>query len=406
MKDLFKMYYVPDQKEFEQLWSECIFIFDANVLLNLYRYSNKTTEIFQDIIKKLSKRIWIPHQVALEYQANRVSVIYEQQEAYNRVRQGITKASSDLFVRLEDELKSYKRSHPVIDVSTITSRIDSFIKTIHDELEKQEKNHPNYIQDDSIRQLLEEEFLGKIGTTYNQQQLTIINEEGEKRYKRKQPPGFKDAADKKDKRRYHGDLIIEDQYGDLIVWKQIIDKALAEQMPVIFVTDDAKEDWWQKEHGKTVGPRVELLNEFTHKTEQKFYMYESYRFIEYAQNFLQQQIDTTAIQEVQDLKESKEREERELSEGEKLLREAWKQNPNRKNLRISLNHPVKYKSGERVFHDKWGKGVVISAKGEGSDHEVRIAFPAPIGIKRFLAKFAPIKRYRSEEINDSENDSR
>ena len=51
-----------------------------------------------------------------------------------------------------------------------------------------------------------------------------------------------------------------------------------------------------------------------------------------------------------------------------------------------------WKVGDRAEHGKWGIGTVVSVKGEGEGTELDIAFPKPIGIKRLLAKFAPIKK--------------
>ncbi|MFE5324664.1 DNA helicase PcrA [Paenibacillus sp. NPDC056579] len=51
-----------------------------------------------------------------------------------------------------------------------------------------------------------------------------------------------------------------------------------------------------------------------------------------------------------------------------------------------------YKMGDKVAHGKWGTGVVVAIKGSGDDTELQIAFPAPVGVKRLLAKFAPITK--------------
>lgn len=48
--------------------------------------------------------------------------------------------------------------------------------------------------------------------------------------------------------------------------------------------------------------------------------------------------------------------------------------------------------GNKASHKKWGIGTVVSVKGEGEGTELDIAFPSPIGIKRLLAKFAPIEK--------------
>ncbi|SEQ83089.1 ATP-dependent DNA helicase PcrA [Virgibacillus subterraneus] len=48
--------------------------------------------------------------------------------------------------------------------------------------------------------------------------------------------------------------------------------------------------------------------------------------------------------------------------------------------------------GDKAKHNKWGVGTVVKVQGEGEAMEMDIAFPAPTGIKRVLAKFAPITK--------------
>lgn len=70
MKKLFPGYYRPSETDFASLWDNCIFVFDANVLLNLYRYSTETSAELIDIMDKISDRLWLPFQVASEYQSH------------------------------------------------------------------------------------------------------------------------------------------------------------------------------------------------------------------------------------------------------------------------------------------------------------------------------------------------
>ncbi|MCG7337407.1 DNA helicase PcrA [Sporosarcina sp. ACRSM] len=51
-----------------------------------------------------------------------------------------------------------------------------------------------------------------------------------------------------------------------------------------------------------------------------------------------------------------------------------------------------WRVGDKAVHNKWGTGMVVSVKGAGEDVELDIAFPDPVGIKRLLAKFAPIEK--------------
>lgn len=48
--------------------------------------------------------------------------------------------------------------------------------------------------------------------------------------------------------------------------------------------------------------------------------------------------------------------------------------------------------GDKALHSKWGTGTIVKVQGEAEDMELDIAFPAPVGIKRLLAKFAPITK--------------
>ncbi|WP_435922651.1 DNA helicase PcrA [Paenibacillus sp. DYY-L-2] len=51
-----------------------------------------------------------------------------------------------------------------------------------------------------------------------------------------------------------------------------------------------------------------------------------------------------------------------------------------------------FQAGDKVSHGKWGIGTVVAVKGSGNDTELQIAFPAPVGVKRLLAGFAPITK--------------
>lgn len=58
----------------------------------------------------------------------------------------------------------------------------------------------------------------------------------------------------------------------------------------------------------------------------------------------------------------------------------------------AVNNVADFHNGDKVQHGKWGTGVIVAVKGSGDDMELQIAFPAPVGVKRLLAKFAPITK--------------
>jgi predicted nucleic acid-binding protein len=238
MKKKFHGYYQPTSEEFKHLWDNCLFTLDANVLLNLYRYTPNTRSEFFRILERISKRLWIPHQVAWEYQRNRLNVISQQEKAYSEVINDLTEASN----LLENKLNEYRR-HPYIDVQSIIEEIKRSFGVIAKELEKKHKDHPDLLGSDDVRERITELFEGKVGSRYASDRMATIYTEGEKRYQANIPPGYMDAKEKKD----------NSKYGDLILWFQIMDKAKEQKSPVIFVCDDAKEDWWWVFSGKVNG---------------------------------------------------------------------------------------------------------------------------------------------------------
>ncbi|TCT18921.1 ATP-dependent DNA helicase PcrA [Melghiribacillus thermohalophilus] len=69
--------------------------------------------------------------------------------------------------------------------------------------------------------------------------------------------------------------------------------------------------------------------------------------------------------------------------------------PRRKSRRMEPaagGESLNWKPGDKVVHKKWGEGTVVKVHGQGEEMELDIAFPAPVGIKRLLATFAPITK--------------
>src|SRR5262249_40108998 len=75
--------------------------------------------------------------------------------------------------------------------------------------------------------------------------------------------------------------------------------------PVVFVTDDRKEDWWKEHAGKRLGPRPELIAEFRRATGELFCMYLPATFMERIGEQREEKVKQTAIQEAQEVQESK-----------------------------------------------------------------------------------------------------
>jgi hypothetical protein len=326
MKVKFSEYYKIDDGEVQKHWQQDTFCFDANVLLNLYRYTPKTRDAFFDLLEKIKDRIWISYQAAFEYQKNRLIVINAQKEAYKEIRDTLEKKKGEI----EAKLNSFKK-HPYLHTSELKTQIESAFQSISKDLDKLEKNHPDYLDNDPIWQRLTPLLNGKIGDDFSKEDLEKIYKEGKKRYDEKIPPGYMDAKEKQNEGN-------QSLYGDVLVWKQVIVKAKEIEKSIILVTDDLKEDWWYKFKGKTISPRPELIKEYRDETKKRINIYQADWFLELANKNLAQQTAVEAIEEVRNVRLADERDiEKEIKELEMILEDNGDENF-RENARLLLHN--------------------------------------------------------------------
>ncbi len=281
MKDLFPGYYRPNSSEFKNIWQNGLFVFDANVLLDIYRYSDETADSLLKTFEKLENRIWIPYQAALEYHRNINTVIASEAKTYTEAIKGV----SDLF-----SLFSKKRGHPFLSLK-LYQDIQSVFDSLNSELKTKKKSMEDLLTENPLKDRLANILSGKIGECFSEQKLTEIYQEGEKRFNSKIPPGYEDTKNKK------GD----EKYGDLVVWLEIIEKAKSIDSPLIFVTSDSKSDWFLEEMGKKIGPRPELIAELKQNKNIPFYIYSTHSYLEYANTFLAVDVGQEALDEVKQI---------------------------------------------------------------------------------------------------------
>ena len=299
MKKEFGAFYALTPDETTTLWENATLVLDANVLLDLYRYPSDVRDALLTAFSAVADRIWIPHQAALEFQYNRPNVIAQQVNRFAEVRQSLEKHRAELAKSL-DQLQLKKR-HSTIDPDAFISQLDGVINQFADSLADSQASHPDVHTTDPIRDILDSTIVKNIGPAFDQAELDKIYEEGAKRYARQQPPGYEDAKQKEGEVRIWSDTIIRREYGDLILWKQLLRYASESKLThVILITSDEKQDWWQvvRSNGpKKLGPRPELVQELTTTASVKgFQMYTSLRFLEHAPRYLEIEVPPTALE--------------------------------------------------------------------------------------------------------------
>lgn len=169
----------------------------------------------------------------------------------------------------------------------LTEKLMAIKKDFEDEVIRIENNYDDQMTCDPMLEKIISAFDNKIGTDFTINEIDEIQKEGGKRYKNKIPPGYCDIK-----------KLESERYGDLLIWKQIIKKSKEDNIDVIFVLDDRKDDWWLIHQGKTISPRPELLKEFRMETEKEIHFYKPFQFLEYSKTHFNSDINEEIINEV------------------------------------------------------------------------------------------------------------
>lgn len=309
--DAEEMYEMTPEKE-KNLWGEAIFVFDSCALLDLYYIPVDTRkDIYKEIFQMLPNRLWIPYHVQYEYLKNRKKVIAKPiSENYSPLKKSISETvnliKKDLANRItsiEDETKTHNK-HPSLDqqhISDFKDKFDDFIAHVGTFEEKSTKvieekieEIKNIENDDDILNVIESKF--SVGRDYSFDEIIDITKEGKHRYEFKIPPGYGDFSSKKMKK---GTQI----FGDLIIWKQILEFSKNTKKPIIFITNDiTKDDDWcyvdNKNSDRVDRPREELIKEIRDHSGIDFWIYSLPQLIYKAEEYLKSDIEREIINDV------------------------------------------------------------------------------------------------------------
>ena len=173
--------------------------------------------------------------------------------------------------------------------------INRDLNAIKKKLEAKRVQKPNLVTGDPVFDAVTELFDGKVGDPYKEDKYKEICKKGKERYDAKIPPGYMDRSNNPND---------TDQYGDFVLWCQLLDYSKMEARPIILITDDAKEDWWLEVRGEKLGPRPELISEFIKETDDTkwLYMYSTEQFLKYSKKYLDADVRPEVIKEAEGIK--------------------------------------------------------------------------------------------------------
>ena len=303
-RESFEKYELSTEKE-KALWNDSIVVFDTSALIDFYYYPKETRqEIYDKIFLKLKNRLWIPNHVQFEYLKNRKGIIEKPIiENYNPIKnekiKEIISAKTQILKVAEqikkDTLKPEK--HPFLPQEKIdefiefTKEIDAkvkrFEKELNEEIAKQEAEIKSLNENDTILKAFEDYLV--VGSEFSHSDIMLIVAEGKLRYEFEIPPGYKDLKEK----------IGTQIFGDLIIWKQILNYAKDINKNVIFICNDLKIDWCHKDSRNRIeSPREELIKEFNDNNQKDFWMYNQSQFVYKAKEYLAVDIADEKIEEI------------------------------------------------------------------------------------------------------------
>ena len=285
MRNEFSWYFRASESETKSIWDDGLLTLDANVLLDLYRYHENTRRSLLACIEHFKGRLWLSRQASEEFFRNRSKVIISATNGFKQATEELSKLSKALSIAATQLQSNRIISADIAEnlVSAVTSAISSAEQRVADE----NSAHPKFLSDDPLLERLLSMFEDAVGPAFSEEELKKAKAEAEQRKKAGVPPGFLD--DHKD-----GDR----PFGDFFLWRQVLDHAKAQSKPIIFVTSERKEDWWEKHSGLTVGPRLELLREAHEYSGQRVLIYQTDRFLEFATERAGGTIDTSAVEEI------------------------------------------------------------------------------------------------------------
>ncbi|MFL5963286.1 MAG: PIN-like domain-containing protein [Gaiellaceae bacterium] len=284
--DGFEGYRTPAPEDYARALTQGVVVLDANVLLNLYRYTAEARDDLLAVLARLGERLWIPHQALAEFWRNRATVLRDPRdtrraaEELNGLRANATRSVQTWANRV---------SLPADRLAELREAIEDGFATVVEAIdESADETAVSAARDtgqDAVLIALESIVQGRIGDPLDEEAFARAVVEGLRRVDMREPPGYMDK--RKDD---------EGAAGDYIIWEQVLLEAARRGCDVVFVTGDVKEDWWREEAGERRGPRIELVEEMRSRAGKRLFMLRPTQLLNYAREALEVTVREESVQ--------------------------------------------------------------------------------------------------------------
>lgn len=288
--DDFGAFRTPTAEDFTAVLTGGLVAPDANVLLNLYRYTEQARTDLLQALGALESRLWVPHQVLVEFWRNRESTLSEAQATGG-------KAAEDMASHAATAVKALRTwaNHvalPEEEFDGLRGQLADAFSEVQERIVQVGKGEwENMTYDTSADPViagLEPALADRVGPPLSPRDYETAVKEGMRRVEARQPPGYMDKN--------------KDGTGaaaDYLIWEQILRETARRGCDVLFVTADGKEDWWRKEQGFNRGPRPELTTELRARGGGRLFMLTPKRFLEIAAPILKFSLREGSVEDIE-----------------------------------------------------------------------------------------------------------
>jgi predicted nucleic acid-binding Zn-ribbon protein len=289
LRDDFQHFYAPSEDALAAALRTGLVSPDTNVLLSLYRIQSEARDDLFRALERLEDRLWIPHQVGLEFHRRRLSVIDAQEKYFGATREELNSAVKAYI----EKVKAF--SGRIALTKEREQKLETVIRAVHkmvvEDVDKAEASNNvklSTLNTDDVLTRLEDLLVNKVGAAMDSNELGEARKEALRRVEAKIPPGYMDKAK-------------ADPTGDYLVWTQLKKEASRRKLPTVFITDDRKEDWYRREHGMTLGARLELREEMQTEAGVPFLVMTTETFLLQAKKHLDVAVSPQTVDQAKDL---------------------------------------------------------------------------------------------------------
>ncbi|WP_433465296.1 PIN-like domain-containing protein [Spirillospora sp. CA-128828] len=289
-----------------------LIVLDTNVLLDLYRYTPQARGQILDALQLVSSRLWLPHQVGLEFVRGRWGVVADRtdqlrrakshldphfREAWRNVQQALRRVHA-LLGRFAADESGQAELDKLINASGFDELIRPWRGALGEHIDALKNAQDVMLNDivsgtDPILPQVAALYGDRVGPQPAEEEIQQLVEHAVGyRYPNKIPPGFRDMS--KDT-----PLLAA---GDYLLWEQVIAHVgrSATQERVLIVSGDVKDDWYEPRGIESGSPRPwpSLIQEFRSRTRTDLLVVESKSFFQGVAEVLDAKITASTVEEI------------------------------------------------------------------------------------------------------------